>query len=67
MDTNIAAWMIAGGPHVETHAQAREREQLYALRESQRVEQMDRPSLVARIRSLVRLTASEPEITCCPA
>ena len=67
MDTNIAAWMIAGGPHVETHTQAREREQLYAFRESQRVEQIDRPSLVARIRSLVKLTASEPDLACCPA
>lgn len=67
MDTNIAAWMIAGGPHVETNAQAREREQLYAFRESQRVEQIDRPSLVARIRSFVTPTAAEPELVCCPA
>jgi hypothetical protein len=67
MDTNIAAWMIAGGPHVETHAQTREREQLYAFRESQRVEQIDRPSLTARIRTFVKPTATEPELACCPA
>lgn len=67
MDTNIAAWMISGGPHVETHAQARDREQLYAFRESQLVEKIDRPSLVARIRSLVAPTAAEPELACCPA
>lgn len=66
MDTNIAAWMIAGGPHAETHAQAREREHLYAFRESRLVEQIDRPSLVARIRSLVKPTATEPELACCP-
>ncbi len=66
MDTNVAAWMISGGPHVETRAQAREREQLYAYRESQRVERIDRPSLVARIRSLVMPTSAEPELTCCP-
>lgn len=67
MDMNVAAWMIAGGPHVETHAQAREREQLYAFRESQRVEQIGRPSLVARIRHLVTRTAAQPELGCCPA
>lgn len=67
MDTNIAAWMIAGGPRLETHAQTREREQLYAFRESQRVEQVDRPSLIARIRGLVRSTAAAPELACCPA
>ena len=67
MDTNIAAWMIAGGPHIEIHADAREREQLHAFRESQRAEQMDQPSLVARIRSFVKPAAAEPEFVCCPA
>lgn len=67
MDTNIAAWMIAGGPRLETHAQAREREHLSAFRESQLVEQVDRPSLAARIRSLVKPTATERELVCCSA
>ena len=67
MDTNVVAWMIAGGPHVETQAQAREREHLYAFRESQRVVQSERPGLFARIRSLVNGTAAEPEFVCCPA
>ena len=67
MDTNIAAWMIAGGPHIEIHAESREREQLHAFRESQRTEQIDRPSVVARIRNLVKPAAAEPELACCPA
>jgi len=67
MDTNIAAWMVSGGPHVQTRAQAREREQLYAFRESQLVEKIGRPSLVARIRSLITPTPAEPELACCPA
>lgn len=67
MDTNLAAWMIAGGPQLETHAQSREREQLYAFRESQRVDQIDRPSLVARIRSLVQRAPAAANLDCCPA
>ncbi|MDQ3128685.1 MAG: hypothetical protein M3Q66_09575 [Chloroflexota bacterium] len=67
MDPNIAAWMIAGGPHVQTHAQTREREQLYAFRESQRLERSDRPSLVARIRSLVQPAPAAANLDCCPA
>ena len=67
MDTNIAAWMIAGGPHVETHASQREREQLHAFRESQRVEQSGRPGLMARIRSLVQQAPPAANLDCCPA
>lgn len=67
MDTNLAAWMIAGGPRLETHASRREREHLSAFRESQRVEQINRPSIAARIRRFVTPTAAEPELACCPA
>lgn len=67
MDTNLAAWMIAGGPHVETHAQFREREHLHAFRESQRVEQSARPGIVARIRSLVQPAPGAANLDCCPA
>lgn len=64
MDTNIAAWMIAGGPRLENLHAERDREQLHALRESQRVE---RPGLLDRIRGLVRPAASEVDLVCCPA
>ncbi len=64
MDTNLSAWMIAGGPRIELHATQREREQLHAFRESQRVE---RPSLAARIRNLVGLKPAEAQLDCCPA
>ena len=68
MDTNIAAWMIAGGPHLETHASRREREQLYAFRESQRErEQSRRSGLLARIRSLVHQAPPAANLDCCPA
>ena len=64
MDTNLAAWMIAGGPRIELHSVQREREQLHAFRESQRA---DGPSLVARIRNLVASKPAETQLDCCPA
>ena len=65
MDTNIAAWMIAGGPRLEAEQGAREREQLHALLEHQRTGARG-PGLVERIRDLVRpVTPAEP--ACCPA
>ena len=67
MDTNIAAWMIAGGPRIETHADAREREQLYAFRESQRAEQAARMGLVERIRAFARPQSDAVDLACCPA
>ena len=65
MEPNIAAWMIAGGPHVETERSRREREQLHAFLETQRA--TDRgPGFFARIRLAVRPVApAEP--ACCPA
>ena len=65
LDHNIAAWMIAGGPHVETQRSRREREQLHALLESQRADEPG-PGVVDRIRLLVRPTAPV-EPACCPA
>ena len=64
MDTNLSAWMIAGGPRIELQATQRDREQLHAFRESQRV---DGPSLVARIRNLVGSKPAETRLDCCPA
>ena len=68
LDTNIAAWMIAGGPRIELQSTIREREQLYAFRESQRVE---RVSLIDRLRGITKpktaeLTA-EVDLICCAA
>lgn len=57
MDMNIAAWMISGGPRIETRADEREREQLHVLLESRRVARPARPSLVARVLAFVRPTA----------
>jgi hypothetical protein len=67
MDTNLAAWMIAGGPRIETHAAEREREQLHAFRESQHVARVDRPGLAERLRSFARPAAAGPDTACCPA
>jgi len=65
MDTNIAAWMIAGGPRLETKQSRREREQLHAYLESQHADERG-PSLAERIRALVRPTAPAPA-SCCAA
>jgi hypothetical protein len=67
MDTNIAAWMIAGGPRVEDPYAQRDREQLHAFRESQRVAHTERPSLIDRIRAITRPAAAETDLACCPA
>ena len=64
MDTNIAAWMIAGGPRIELRATQREREQLHAYLDSQRAETA---SLVDRIRRLVQLRRADSDLGCCPA
>jgi hypothetical protein len=65
MDTNIAAWMIAGGPRLETERSRREQEQLHAYIESQHVDERG-PSLAERVRALIRPTAPE-RATCCAA
>ncbi|MBA2381800.1 MAG: hypothetical protein H0V73_06790 [Chloroflexi bacterium] len=64
MDTNIAAWMIAGGPRIELKATQRDRDQLHALRESQRVE---RVSFLDRIRGITRPRTVETDLVCCAA
>ena len=65
MDHNIAAWMIAGGPHVETLQTQREREQLHAFLESHRAAERG-PNVLERFRLFVRpVAATEP--ACCPA
>jgi len=55
MDPNIAAWMIAGGPHMELQATRRDREQLHAFLDSQRAE--PGPSVIERIRDRLRPAA----------
>jgi hypothetical protein len=64
MDKNFAAWMIEGGPRMESVASAREREQLHALREGQR---RDHVGLIARLRGITRSTTPEADLACCPA
>ena len=69
MDPNIAAWMIAGGPRLETRSQRLAREQLHAYLESRRAtEPESAPGLVERISQLLRpapATCTDP--ACCPA
>ena len=67
MDTNIAAWMIAGGPRVEDPHAARDREQLHAYREAQRLTERSRPAIVDRIRAFVASKPAATDLDCCPA
>jgi hypothetical protein len=64
METNVAAWMIGGGPRIETRAEEREREQLHAFRESQR---RDHVGLIERMRGVTRPATPEVDLACCPA
>jgi hypothetical protein len=66
MDTNIAAWMIGGGPRIQLTSERRQREQLHAYLESQRAIESE-PGLVQRIREAIRPTASAVDPACCPA
>ena len=68
MDTNSAAWMIAVGPRIELQSTIREREQLYAFRESQHQQRL---SLLDRLRGITKprsatLTA-DIDLVCCTA
>ena len=67
MDMNVAAWMIAGGPHADTRASLRDREQLHAFRESQRIAAADRVGIVDRLRALVAPKPAATECVCEPA
>lgn len=64
MDTNLAAWMIAGGPRLEHPHAERDRAQAHALRQSQKA---DQPKLLERIRAFVRPSRGEADLACCPA
>ena len=67
MDPNISAWMIAGGPRIELQSERREREQLHAYLESQRVTAATL-GLVERIARIVRPAPTTcPDPACCPA
>ena len=67
MDTNIAAWMIAGGPRIELDSTQRDREHLYALRESQQADRATRPSFFQRLRGITASRQTETDLACCPA
>jgi hypothetical protein len=64
MDTNLAAWMIAGGPRIDLQATQRDREQLYALRESRKAEHV---GWMDRILGRSRPRTVEIDLVCCPA
>ena len=64
MDKNLAAWMIAGGLQIELRSTIREREQLHAFRESQRV---NRVGLMDRLRGMTKTRPAEVDLVCCPA
>jgi hypothetical protein len=65
MDTNIAAWMIAGGPRIELQATQRDREQRHALLESRATE--PRAGLLDRLLGRSRPKPAELDLVCCPA
>ena len=67
MDTNIAAWMIAGGPRIEDPHAARDRGQLHAFLESQRLARPAHVGLIERIRAFATPKAPEKQLDCCPA
>jgi hypothetical protein len=67
MDPNIAAWMIAGGPRIELESERRDREQLHAFRESQRIEEPARRGLLARLRGATPARETATDLACCPA
>ena len=67
MDTNLAAWMIGGGPRIEDPHTVRDREQLHAFRESQRVADHDRQGLVGRLRQVIARRPADADLVCWPA
>jgi hypothetical protein len=64
MDKNIAAWMIAGGLQIDLPSTIRDREQLLAFRESQR---LDRVSWIDRLRGITRSKTADVDLVCCAA
>ena len=64
MDTNFAAWMIAGGPRIEIRSVDREREQLRAFRESQRENHV---GLIDRLRGITRSKTADVDLVSCAA
>ena len=67
MDTNIAAWMIGGGPRLEEPHAVRDREQRHAYLESQRIADLDRPGLVGRLRQAISRRPADANLACCAA
>ena len=65
MDTNLTAWIAAGGPSMQDPHAERNRAQLHAFRESQRLARHG-TSIFERLAHLVRpIAPTEP--ACCPA
>jgi hypothetical protein len=67
MDTNLAAWMIAGGPRIDIASEQRNREQLHAFRESQHVAHENRPGWIQRLRQATTGRPAPTDLACCPA
>jgi hypothetical protein len=64
MDTNLTAWIAAGGPSMEDPHAERDRAQLHAFREGERRAKHG-PGRFERLSHLVRpVTPTEP--ACCP-
>jgi hypothetical protein len=64
VDAPIAAWMIAGGTRIEIPSLDRDRANLRAFRESQRV---DRVGLIDRLRGIGRPKTVDADLVCCAA
>jgi len=67
MESNLAAWMVGGGPRSADPHDARDREQLRAFLESRRAARAERLGLITRLRQIVQPNASRPDPACCPA
>jgi len=61
---NTATWTMAGSPGMGLDATQRDREQLHAFREGQRLE---RGSLIDRVRGISRPRPIETDLVGCPA
>ena len=64
VDTNLAAWMIAGGPQIQNPSAERERDQLRAFRESQRVVHV---GLIDRLRGFASSAMTKEDLATCAA
>lgn len=68
MDANLSAWMISGGPRIETPPVNRDQLHLATLRAEARLDRLG-PGLVARLAAALRPTPARSSLdaACCPA